>query len=213
MDLFKALIETLDRLLGPGGCSWDREQTMQTLRHTLLEETCEVIEAIDLDDNQHMKEELGDLLFNGVFLCKLAEKENRFTLKDVLENLVAKLIYRHPHVFGEGNPLTSEEVLKQWETLKQIEKKEERKSALDGIPKDLPALARAQKVAKKIGNKAFVSEFKTQGSSPEDLAGEALWKMVEELSQQKIQAEEALRKRLTQIESEFREWESANLKS
>lgn len=208
MDEFKSLIYTIERLLAPDGCPWDREQTMQSMRHSLVEETYEVIEAIDLDKNLEMEEELGDLLFNVAFLCKLAEKEQRFTLEDVLKHIVAKLIRRHPHIFGEGSLKTSEEVLRQWEQIKQLEKKgETRHSALDGIPKDLPALARAQKVAKKLAGKSFVSTRAFDSLTPEEQAGEALWTSVQQIAGQGIQAEQALRKRLAQLEEEFREWE------
>lgn len=206
MEEFKSLIDTLDRLLAPDGCPWDREQTMQSMRHLLVEETFEVIEAIDLSDNRLMEEELGDLLFNVVFLCKLAEKEGRFTLQDALKHIVAKLIRRHPHIFGEGQLETSEEVLKQWEQIKKSEKKGVRHSALDGIPKDLPALARAQKMVKKLKKLHFTSQV-SQEVSPEEQVGEFLWRSVQDIAQQGIQAEQALRKRLAQIESEFRNWE------
>lgn len=207
MNEFNALIYTLERLLAPDGCPWDREQTMQSMRPSLVEETFEVIEAIDLNDNRHMEEELGDLLFNVVFLCMLAEKEKRFNLQDVLKHIVAKLIRRHPHIFGEGQLKTSEEVLKQWEKIKQVEKKGRPHSALDGIPVELPALARAQKVAKRIASKHFVPKKAVDISSPEEQAGEMLWQVIQPLMHQGIQAEHALRKRLLQIESEFRQWE------
>ena len=205
MEEFKSLIYTLERLLAPDGCPWDREQTLQSMRSSLVEETFEVIEAIDLDDNHLIEEELGDLLFNAVFLCLLAEKEKRFTLQDALKHVVAKLIRRHPHIFGGEQLKTSEEVLKQWDVIKQSEKKGHRQSALDGIPKDLPALAKAQKFAKKLAKKQFVLQKKSL--SPEEQAGEELWKAVQYLEQQGIQAEQALRKRLVQIEAEFRDWE------
>jgi MazG family protein len=207
MNEFKSLINTLDRLLAPDGCPWDREQTMQSMRHSLVDETYEVIEAIDLNDNRQMEEELGDLLFNVVFLCKLAEKEGRFTLQDALKHIVAKLIRRHPHIFGEGQLKTSEDVLKQWEQIKQIEKKGERHSVLDGIPKDLPALARAQEMAKKLKKLHFTSQADPQTFSVEEQTGELLWNSVQEIAKQGIQAEQALRRRLAQIESEFRKWE------
>jgi tetrapyrrole methylase family protein / MazG family protein len=208
MDEFNSLISTLERLLGPDGCPWDREQTLQSLRHTLLEEAYEVIEAIDLDNNLQMEEELGDLLLNIVFLCKIAEKEGRFTLKDVLRHVVAKLVRRHPHIFGEKKLKTSEEVLRQWEIIKQAEKRDHpRHSTLDGIPKDLPTLARAQKVAKKLSSKQFVSEKKEGLLTPEEQAGELLWASIQHMSDQGIQPEQALRRRLTQIEAEFRSWE------
>lgn len=206
MEKFKLLIDILERLLAPGGCPWDREQTMQSMRHSLVEETFEVVEAIDLNENKHMEEELGDLLFNVIFLCKLAEKEGRFNIESVLQSVTDKLIARHPHVFGKGYLETSEEVLKQWEKIKQVEK-EERRSLLDGIPKDLPALARGQKIAKKIAKTSFISHSGGENFSPEEQVGEFLWKNLQDIAKKGIEAEYALRKRLTQIESEFRAWE------
>lgn len=208
MDDFTTLLHTLQRLIGPGGCPWDQEQTLQSLRHTLVEETFEVIEAIDLDNNHFIKEELGDLLFNAFFLCIVAEKEGRFTVKEAVQQIISKLIRRHPHVFGDKRLETSDQVLKQWEEIKKEEKKEERKSALDGIPKDLPALAKAHKMAKKLASKSFTPTADMQTFSEEEKAGEMLWQAVKSISQQGIQAEHALRKRLGQIEAEFRDWES-----
>lgn len=207
MNEFRSLIDVLERLLAPDGCPWDREQTLQSMRSSLVEETFEVIEAIDLNDNRLIEEELGDLLFNAVFLCLLAEREKRFTLQETLKHITAKLIRRHPHIFGEGRLSTSEEVLKQWDEIKKKEKKDERQSALDGIPKDLPALAKAHKFAKKLASQHFTSQANLEALSPEEQAGDLLWKTVQSLSQQGIQAEHALRKRLAQIESEFRKWE------
>lgn len=207
MDEFKNLVDTLKRLLAPDGCPWDREQTMQSMRHSLVEETFEVVEAIDLNDNRLMQEELGDLLFNAVFLCLLAEKEHRFTLQDALKHVVAKLVHRHPHIFGGPELKTSEEVISQWEEIKKGEKEGQQKSALDGIPKDLPALAKAQKIAKKLEKQKFTLQKPVDSLSNEERAGEMLWKAVQSIAQQGIQAEHALRKRLVQIESEFRNWE------
>jgi MazG family protein len=202
MNEFKSLVDVIERLLAPDGCPWDREQTLQSMRHLLVEETFEVIEAIDLNNHRLLEEELGDLLFNVAFLCILAEKERYFTLQDVLKHIVAKLVRRHPHIFGENRLQTSEEVLKQWDEIKKLERGELQQSALDSIPKDLPALARAQKIAKKFANQNFIPQKAPE--SLEDQAGETLWKFVQNTSKQGIQAEQALRKRLAQIESEFR---------
>lgn len=207
MEEFNQLIDTLKRLIAPEGCPWDREQTLHSMRHSVVEETFEVVEAIDLDDNGLIKEELGDLLFNAFFLCILAEKEGRFSFQEAVQQIVAKIIHRHPHVFGTQRLNTTDEVLKQWDAIKKEEKKEERKSLLDGIPKDLPALTKAHKFAKKLANTQFSSQKSPESFNPEDRAGEFLWKAVQTLYHEGIQAEHALRKRLTQIEGEFREWE------
>ena len=209
MKEMDALIQTLDRLLAPDGCPWDREQTLQSMRQSLVEETYEVIEAIDLDDSQQLKEELGDLFFNVLFLCKLAEKEKHFTLEEVLNHVVEKLVRRHPHIFGEIKLTTSEEVLRQWENIKRSEK-QSRSGILERIPKDLPALTRAQKIAKKLASQNFKVEESSDRLSDEMQAGELLWKTIQQMNEQGIQAEHALRKRLAQIETQFKEWEQKN---
>lgn len=209
MEEFRALVDVIEHLMGPNGCPWDKVQTLQSIRPCLLEETYEVIEAIDLDDSALLEEELGDLMCQGVFLCLLAAKEKGFGLKQVLNHIKTKLIRRHPHIFADGPSLeTPEEVLAQWNQIKAIEKKETRPSALDGIPKDLPTLARAQKVFKKMKGKAFVSQKDPASFSSEEQAGDLLWKDIQKFAEQGIHAEQALRKRLTQIEAEFREWEA-----
>ena len=147
--VFQNLKNILETLLGPNGCPWDREQTLDSLCSSLLEETCETIDAINLSDNDHIKEELGDLFFNVLFLCLVGEKENRFKLDEVLEGISNKLIRRHPHIFGEMELKTSEEVAHQWEEIKKREKKD-RQNILEGIPQSLPALARANQVLKKL---------------------------------------------------------------
>ncbi len=214
MHPLNSLLELIERLLGPGGCPWDQKQTLASMRPNLMEEAYEVIEAIDLEDNSHMEEELGDLLFNVIFLCRLAKKEGRFTLEDVLTRLVAKLIYRHPHVFGEAECKNGEEVLKQWERIKHIEDKgKNRHSLLDGIPKNLPSLARAQKMLKKLKKspeQSFFSKMEPTNLSPEELAGERLWELTQELDNQGIQVEQALQKKLTQLEAAYRASETAS---
>lgn len=199
------LVQTINRLLAPDGCPWDREQTLQSMRSSLVEETYEVIEAIDLDHTEQLKEELGDLFFNVVFLCKLAEKERLFTLGEVLKQVVAKLVRRHPHIFGEVKLNSSQEVLKQWEAIKTEEKKQKSSYVLDGIPKDLPSLARAQKMVKKLAaDQDFKVEAPSGSLSAEEQAGEFLWHSIQDLSKQGIHAEQALRKRLTQIEADYK---------
>lgn len=196
---FNKLSEVLDRLLGPEGCPWDKEQTLMSLRPFVLEEACEVIEAIDSGDDENLVEELGDLLFNILFLCKLAEKEGRFTTDAMIKGITKKLIARHPHVF-EGKKLeTAEAVIQQWEQIKK-EEKNERKSPLDGIPKGLPALARAYKVAGKMeqpydhGEPLFTDE---KG------LGLLLWTIVCQARKQKIHPETALRKVMSEHEKDL----------
>ncbi len=132
-------------------CPWDRKQTHDSLKKYLIEETYEVIDAIEKRDWEALKEELGDLLLQPVFHARLAEEEGRFDIDDVVDHLCKKLIKRHPHVFGEEEAKTAEEVLKNWEKRKL----EERKSVLEGVPKHLPALMRAEKLQKKAAKVGF----------------------------------------------------------
>ncbi|CUI17086.1 MazG family protein [Candidatus Protochlamydia naegleriophila] len=209
MDDFKKLVTIIERLLAPDGCPWDREQTLHSMRSSLIEETYEVVEAIDLDDAEKMKEELGDLCFNVAFLSKLAEKEGRFSLQDVLQEIAEKLIRRHPHIFAEAKIGTADEVLKQWEAIKRKEKGENSvKSALDGIPKDLPSLARAQKVIKRFQKAGFEWQEASIPSQSEDVFAQDLLDLIKRGVQNGLDAETALRKTLSQIEQQFRVWES-----
>lgn len=201
------LIQIIETLLGPQGCPWDREQTLHTLRRSLIEETYEVVEAIDKDAMEELKEEVGDLFFNVLFICKLAEKNQSFTIEDSLNEICAKLIRRHPHVFGDAEVAHSDDVVKQWDAIKQQEKGATRTSALDGIPKELPALARAQCMIKKIAKTDFKPPVLSLDATLEEKEGQKLWEYVERLSQYPVLADQALRKRLTQIESQFREYE------
>ncbi|NGX30753.1 MAG: Nucleoside triphosphate pyrophosphohydrolase/pyrophosphatase MazG [Chlamydiae bacterium] len=151
LSSFEKLIHTMETLLGPKGCPWDQKQTLQTLRGDLLEEAHELIEAIDNGDEEHIKEELADIFFLSCFLSLVAQKETSFKLENVIEQGTEKLIRRHPHVF-KGEVFKSEsDLAKRWEEIKKQEKK--RSSLLEGIPKTLGALAKAQKVIKKINYK------------------------------------------------------------
>lgn len=205
MLAIEELLKILSRLLGDNGCPWDRAQTMRSIRSSLLEEACEVIDAINSDDKTHIKEELGDLLFNSIFLCLLAEKESCGSFEEIVQALNNKLIYRHPHIFGEGPKLTnSEAVLEQWDKLKTTEKdKKTRQSVLDGIPQALPALARAQKVMKKIKKQGYEPDL-TNCSTAEMAIGHSLLKLVIEAQFHSLEAEFALRHVLDKVEIDFR---------
>jgi MazG family protein len=148
------LRQIVERLRAPDGCPWDREQTHQSLKPHLLEECYELLDAIDAQDDSELKEELGDLLLQVVMHAQMASEEQRFTLDDVAELTADKLVNRHPHVFGENRLPNSDAVLKQWDAIKRGEK-HQRKSALDGVPKNLPALAKAQKVQTKAARVGF----------------------------------------------------------
>ncbi len=117
------LVGVMRRLLGPDGCPWDREQSFESLRKYVLEEACEVIDAIDGGDRKALREELGDLLLQVVFQAELGRREESFAIDDVVSGIVEKLVHRHPHVFGDLDAKDAEEVLRNWEKLKAIEKK------------------------------------------------------------------------------------------
>lgn len=151
------LLEIMERLRGPNGCPWDREQTLSSLRPYVLEETYEVLEAIDLGDPKEHCEELGDLLLQIVFQAQLAREEGHFDFADVAEAISNKLVSRHPHVFGDAQVRTAEGVLKQWAVLKREEKRKKGggKSVLEGVPREMPALARADRLTEKASRIGF----------------------------------------------------------
>ena len=146
------LLKVMTKLRSPQGCPWDREQSHRTLRRHAVEEVYELIDAIEAGDDHEMAEELGDLLLQIVFQCQLARERGAFDFEEVCRLLVNKLIRRHPHVFGKIKVRNVDEVWANWETIKRAEKhgtRHARPSALDGIPKHLPALLRAEKLVKK----------------------------------------------------------------
>ncbi len=149
---FGRLVDVMARLRAPDGCPWDREQTHATLARHLLEETYEVLEAIDANDLPGLREELGDLVIQIVFHSNIAFEEGAFTIADVLDELRAKLIRRHPHVFGDVEVSGADEVKANWERIKRDEK---RTKLYEGVPKALPALARAAKLLKRAGDIGF----------------------------------------------------------
>ncbi len=147
------LVAVMQRLLAPDGCPWDREQSLETLRKYVLEEACEVIDAIDSGNRDALREELGDLLLQIVFQSELARREGRFAVDDVVEGIVAKLVSRHPHVFGHLTAKDAEEVLRNWEKLKAQEKGQ--RGILGGVPRAMPALTRAQRIGEKVARVGF----------------------------------------------------------
>jgi tetrapyrrole methylase family protein / MazG family protein len=151
------LAAVMARLRGPDGCPWDREQTLKTLRPYLLEETYEVLEAIDAGDPREHCEELGDLLLQIVFQAQLAQEEGKFDLADVAEAIASKLVSRHPHVFGDASVKDAEGVMRQWAALKRKEKEAKGggKSVLEGVPREMPSLARAERLTEKASRIGF----------------------------------------------------------
>lgn len=157
---FQRLHEIVSILRSPGGCPWDREQTHESIRKNLIEETYEVLETIDDDDPDHMREELGDLLLQIMLHSQMEEEIGAFSVYDVIQELNEKLIYRHPHVFGNLSAEDAEAALNNWEAMKAEEKKRkgiepERQSAISGVPRDLPALMKAYKLQKKAAKAGF----------------------------------------------------------
>ena len=150
------LIEIVRILRHPGGCPWDQEQTHQSIRRNFIEEACEVAEAIDEGDPEHLQEELGDVLLQVVFHTSIEEDAGRFCLDDVADGVCKKLIYRHPHVFGDVTVGSTGEVLSNWEELKKKEKHQETHAdAVDAVARTLPALWRAEKIKKKASRAGF----------------------------------------------------------
>lgn len=144
------LIDIVRLLRGDGGCPWDREQTHQSIRQDFLEETCEVLEAIDLNDTDLLREELGDVLLQVVFHCRIEEENNSFKFDDICDGICKKLIVRHPHVFGEVTVNSTGDVLKNWDNIKMETKHQSTYTeTLESVAKSLPALMRAQKVGKR----------------------------------------------------------------
>ena len=162
------LADVMRTLREPGGCPWDREQTHKSIRSNMIEEVYEYLEAVDADDVDGMREELGDVLMQVVFHARMAQEAGRFDLQDVIDEVVDKLIRRHPHVFGDTHVEGSDDVLRNWEAIKKQEK-QERKHVLDGVSQGLPALLRAYKLQGKAAKVGF---------DWDDVAG--VWAKVEE---------------------------------
>lgn len=220
---FEQLLSIMRKLRGPGGCPWDAEQTHESLTRYLLEETYEVIEAIDSKSVEHLKEELGDLLLQPVFHAVIAEEAGRFDIDDVIRTLCEKLIRRHPHVFGDLDIKDSNAQVENWERIKKEEKGPERKSALSGVPPHLPALLKAHKISEKASRVGFdwdhadqvfakvmeeLHEFEEAWSGGnrermEDELGDLLFAIVNLGRFLSLNPEEALRKTIGRFQKRF----------
>ena len=152
---FDHLLAIMRKLRGPGGCPWDAEQTHESLTRYLLEETYEVIEAIEARSPEHLKEELGDLMLQPIFHSIIAEESGQFDISDVITALSEKLVRRHPNVFGTVDISDSKAQTENWERIKKEEKGGERNSALSGVPHHLPALLKAHKITEKASRVGF----------------------------------------------------------
>jgi len=157
-ESFSQLVEVMARLRAPGGCPWDREQNFDTLKKYLLEETYEVLDTIDRRDWNGLVEELGDLILQPVFLAEMASEQGLFTIADAVDAIHAKLVRRHPHVFGDAVAHTAEDVKHRWEQIKSEEKRAEDgqpAALLDAVPRNLPALVEGQKIGAKVAGVGF----------------------------------------------------------
>jgi len=177
LGTFQTLVDIVAKLRAPWGCPWDREQTHDSLKRNLLEESYEVIEAIDQGNPAILSEELGDLMVQIAFHADIAQEAGDFQLEDVLRNINSKLVRRHPHVFADGHAEDAREVERNWEQIKAAERqaKGEKKSPVEGIPADLPALAYAQLMQDRVGKAGFEWD---------DISG-VLDKLVEEVAELK----------------------------
>lgn len=225
------LTALMERLRSPEGCPWDREQTMQSLTPFIIEEAYEVVSAIDSGDMEHIREELGDLLFQVIFVSQLANEEGRFTLADVIDGSFDKMVHRHPHVFGESRADTPEAVLKQWAEIKKAEKKGREKETgyLAGVPEVLPSLLRAHKISQKASRVGFdwkgveevldkldeeTAEFKEavrsrKTADMEEELGDMLFTMVNIGRFLQVNPEDALRKTIAKFITRFHHVERA----
>lgn len=203
------LLAVMSKLRSPKGCPWDREQTHMTLRFHAVEEVYEMIDAIESGDDHELAEELGDLLLQVVFHCQLAKERGAFDFEKVTRHITEKLIRRHPHVFGTTKVKDVDEVWANWEKIKRAEKhgtKHERASALDGIPKHLPALLRAEKLVKKARKAKLISETKELRTSKAELAKQ-LFELAEFAQRKGWNAEELLRRETRNREKKLRRLE------
>lgn len=217
------LVEIVRILRAPGGCPWDAEQTHESIRRNFLEEAYEVAEAIDEQSEAHLREELGDVLLQVVFHARIEQEQGRFDLDAVADGICKKLIYRHPHVFGEVAVSGAGEVLTNWETLKRAEKgQNSHTDALEAVARSLPALWRAEKVQNKAKKAGFdwpdisgaldkldeeLYEFKEavdQGTNMEEELGDLLFSAVNAARFANIDPEEALTKATDKFISRFR---------
>jgi MazG family protein len=183
-DRFDHLVRIMRALRAPGGCPWDREQTLQSLRPYVLEETYELLDALDRGDLESLREELGDFLYEAVFLAQIAEEAGHFSIADAVDGIAQKLVRRHPHVFTpDGTPLseaagtmTADDVVKKWEELKAAERAtagQTPKTLLSGVPRSMPALLRAYEMTARAATVGF------DWTTPDDVVA----KITEELSE------------------------------
>lgn len=209
------LLKVMARLRAPGGCPWDRDQNHKSLCRHAVEEVYELLDAVEAGDDEAMADELGDLLLQIVFHCQMAKERGAFDFDQVCRHLVTKLIRRHPHVFGKVKVKNVDEVWANWDKIKHAEKKgtrHERPSALDGIPKHLPALLRAEKLVKKARKaKVLAESFRPRKLTRAGLAKQ-LFALAEYAQSKGWSAEELLRSEIKRRDCSFRKKEKRNFK-
>jgi MazG family protein len=223
--LFERLLDIMHRLRGPAGCPWDREQTPTSLKPYLIEEAYEVLEAIESGHVDGLREELGDVLLQVVFHAQIGAERGEFTMADVLGRLNDKMIARHPHVFGDARVQTPDQALTQWEAIKQREAEAQgrRRSVIDGVPRALPGLVRAQRIQSKAARVKFdwpdaraawakVAEEAAETSAAladgnpsriEEELGDMLFSLVNVARLASLDAEEALQRAIEKFRRRF----------
>src|SRR5882724_1516829 len=204
------LLKVMARLRSPKGCPWDREQDHMTLRRHAIEEVYELIDAIEAGDDHEMAEELGDLLLQVVFHCQMAKERGAFDFEKVARRITEKLIRRHPHVFGDAKVKTVGAVWAQWEVIKKAEKRgtrHERGSALDGIPRHLPGLLRAEKLVKKARKAGLLMKRKGGRARSRAAVGRKLFELAKEVQGRGWSAEDLLRAEIRREERAMRKKE------
>ena len=223
---FNDLLRIMEILRAPDGCMWDREQDHQSIRRNFIEETYEVCEAIDEQDPEHLKEELGDVLLQVVFHTEMEKEKGVFDIGDVADGICKKLIYRHPHIFGTVEVGSSEEILRNWDELKRKEKHQETDtSALESVAKSLPGLIRAEKLQKKAAKVGFdwenaqgalekveeeldeVKQAVAGDGDPEEEIGDLLFAVVNVARHLKVDPERAMEKTCNKFVRRFAEME------
>ena len=212
------LLTTVRILRAPGGCNWDREQTLQSLRPYMLEEAYEVADSVDNNDMDELKKELGDLLLHIVMAADICSDEDIFDLSDVAVLITEKLKRRHPHVFSKTSDLTPEEVEKQWESIKSAEKKKNKKRFFDSLPKAMPSLQKAWRIQQRASDVGFPGKTKEENTEEiihllnneeltEESTGKILFALADIARLNSIEPEKALRDKNKDFVDRFNHFE------
>lgn len=220
---FQRLVDIMARLRAPGGCPWDREQTFESIKKYTLEETYEVLDAIDRKDWDELRSELGDFMLQAVFYAEIAAEQKLFDMGDALDAISEKLIRRHPHVFGAETAQTEGDVRRIWDQVKKAEKKDQKQGLLDAVPRGFPALVEAQQISSRAARVGFdwrnveevlakldeeraeFAEARERGSADqiEDELGDLLFALVNVARFVNVDPEQALRRSNAKFRSRF----------